>query len=388
MNYIEKALWQKLNCLKGFNTFYINFNLIEHEIASIENIISSYRKYRISNSMPISDEENALIDEIKDRLLEISYRKNKNLLFFLAESLDNDDSEFFDFREDWDNAKTGKFSFKFREKQTYNTAIELFLLEEYKDNDIIAKYGDSHHPLVSHIIGSSLINGGYFNKGIPLILRGVLYSNNPNNPYWHSMYGLFGCTLSLWEFIRIYGLSKFKRKYNYYYMSLIKLLYLYLSRSIAISELKSAAQGYDFYRNRADFQRENYTIMMTLFAESNYLITNMDIQYMSDCQMAFLLCIKCGIPEIAQQAHHDALKIYKYGSLNNFNEENGLREIEEASFSELVERGRVRANVVAENILEQYIIGKIRIPEYIFEEMFVDIMNEMPDNAEKFKWYE
>lgn len=79
--------------------------------------------------------------------------------------------------------------------------------------------------------------------------------------------------------------------------------------------------------------------------------------------------------------------MYRYSSLSYFNEDNGIKEIEDDTFFELVERGRVRANIVAEKILEEYIIGKIRIPEYIFEEMFVDIMNNNPDSPEDIEWH-
>lgn len=388
MDWQYKALLQRLMSLKGFNDFFSNYTSIDYDVTPIENMITSYRDYRMSNAIPISDEENKLIDTIKDGLLEINYRKNKNLLFFLAESLNNDGDEVNKFRVAWNNAKTGRYSTKTRDRQTYQTVQEFFLLHEYCDNEIIANFIDSHHPLVSQIIGSSLINSGYYSKGIPMILRGALYANDPNNLYWHSIYGLFGCTCSLWEFIRLYGLLKFKQRYDGYYMNLIKLLYLYLSRSIAISEIKTIAQGYDFYRNRANLQRDYYSIMMAIFAESNFIMSNMDVQYMSDCRMAFLLCSKCGIPDIAQQAQWDALKIYQYGSLNYFNEDNSLKEMEDATFYELVERGRIRANEVAENILEQYIIGRIRIPEYIFEEMYVDIMNRMPDRPKHMEWHE
>lgn len=388
MNWPYNALLQRLMLLEGFNDFFVQYSSVEHDGKPIEDIITSYKAYRLSNGMPISEEENRFIDVIKDRLLEISYRENKNLLFFVAKSLGNDGDEVIKFREIWNNAKTGRYSAKLRDRQSYKTIQEFFLLNEYKDNDIIASYRNSHHPLISQIIGSSFINAGYYSKGIPLLLQGVLYSNNPNNPYWHSMYGMFGCTWSLWEMIRLYGLSKFKQNYDNHYKNLIKLLYLYLSRSIAICEINTAAQGHDFYRNRADFQRDNYSIMMAIFAESEFLFTNMDIQYMSDCHMAFMLCSKCGVPGLAEQAYWDSLKMYRYSSLNYFNEDNGLREIEDATFFELVERGRIRANIVAENILEQYIVGRIRIPDYIFEEMFVEIMNRIPDSPEKIEWHE
>lgn len=387
MNWQYKAILHRLMSLRGFNDFFIRYAQKDSKDSNIEDMIAKYREYCIDNSISLTDPEDALIDEIKDSLLEISYRENKNLLFFLSERRNIDGNEIDKFREEWKDAKTGRFSFKLRDRQTYETVDEYFFLHEYKETNAIESYKNSRHPLISQILGSSFINGGYYSKGIPMIMQGALLANNPNNPYWHSMYGIYGCTWSLWEFIRLYGLKKFKEQYDSYYKNLVKLLYLYLSRSIAISEIKTAAQGHDFYRKRADFQRDNYTIMMAILADYEFFITNMNIQFMADCQLAFVLCSKCGVPNLAEQAYWDSLKMYRYSSLNYFNEDNGIKEIEDYTFFELVERSRVRANVVAENILEEYIIGKIRIPEYIFEEMFVDIINRKSDSPEDIEWY-
>lgn len=136
MNWPYKALLQRLMSLEGFNDFFVQYSSVEHDSKPIEDIITSYKAYRLSNGMPISEEENRFIDVIKDRLLEISYRENKNLLFFVAKSLDNDGDEVIKFREIWNNAKTGRFSAKLRDRQSYKTIQQFFLLNEYKDNDI------------------------------------------------------------------------------------------------------------------------------------------------------------------------------------------------------------------------------------------------------------
>lgn len=387
MNWQYKTIIDRLRSLRDFNDFFIHYVQNESHETNIKILIDKYRKYCTSNSISLTQSEDFLLEEIKDRLLEISYRENNNLLFYLSGRRNMDGKEIDKFRVAWENAKTGRFSFKLRDRQSYKTVREYFYLHEYEDNEILEAYRNSKHPLITQVIGSSFVNGGFYSKGVPLIIKGALLANNPNNPYWHSMYGMFGCTLSLWEFIRLYGLSKFKEKYDSHYKNLVKLLYLYLSRSIAICETKTAAQGHDFYRNRADLQRDNYTIMMAIFADYDFFATNMDIQFMADCQLAFMLCSKCGVPNLAEQSYWDSFKMYRYSSLSYFNEDNGIKEIEDDTFFELVERGRVRANIVAEKVLEEYIIGKIRIPEYIFEEMFVDIMNNNPDSPEDIEWH-
>lgn len=387
MNMQYQAIVHQLSKLPKFSDYITLYSSGNKGEKLIIDLIEGYKKYREKELLPLSKEEDEFLRIMQDTMMELAYTHNHNGISFISETRDNDKDIIDNFRKDWEKAKTERFSFIDRDRQTYKTYKEYFLLYEYSDNGLIDKYQDSDHPLINQIIGSSLIHGGFIRRGVPMLYKSVLKANNPINPYWHSMYGVFGCTYSLWEFIRLYGLRKFMITYSEYYKHLIELLYLYLSRSIIISEIEGAAQGHDFYRNRADLQRDNYSICMALFMDCRF-IANMDIQYMSDCYRAFMLCLRLGVPQLAEQAFKDAYKMYRYSSLNYFNEDNGIREIEDATFSELVDRGTERARVVAENILGRYKIGEIRIPDYVFDEMFVDILNRNDDKQAQYKWYD
>ena len=386
MNFQFQVIIQELTTITGFEEFFQHYVSSMDETHSIENMLSSFREYRMENSQPLSEEETNILNQLQSRMLEICYIQNGRRLFFINDNQNLDHSAIDEFRDDWERAKTNRYSCKLRDRQTYKTVQEVFILEEFFDNGIMEKYAGNEHPLICQTIGSSLINGGFVRKGLPFLYKGVLYANNPHNRFWHSMYGVFGCTLSIWEFIRLYGLQKFKDQHYDYFKKLVKLLYLYLSRSIIFSEAKKVAQGHDFYRNRADLQRDHYSIMMSIFMESGF-IADMEIQYLADCYKAYWLCSRLGVPGLGEQALWDSLKMYRYGSLNYFNEDNGAREREDDTWFQLVDRGTERANLVAEHILSDYIIGNIWIPEYIYEEMFVEIMNEHPDNPQMYEWH-
>lgn len=387
MNFQLQAIIQELTSIMGFEDFFQHHVSSMDETQSIENMLSSFREYRMEKSQPLSEEETNILNHLQSKMLEMCYIQNGRRLFYINDNLNLDQNVIDEFRDDWERAKTDRYSWKLRDRQSYKTVQESFLLKEISNNGIIEEYTGSEHPLICQMIGSSLINGGYIRKGLPFLYKGVLYANNPNNRYWHSMYGVFGCALSIWEFVRLYGLKKFKDKYYDHYKKLVKLLYLYLSRSIAFSEVKEAPQGHDFYRNRADFQRDNYSIMMSIFMESG-IIADMEIQYLADCYRAFWLCSRLGEPGLGEQALWDSHKMYKYGSLNYFNEDNGAKDREDDTWFQLVDRGTDRANLVAENILSDYIVGNIWIPEYIFEEMFVEIMNQQPDAPKMYEWHD
>lgn len=79
--------------------------------------------------------------------------------------------------------------------------------------------------------------------------------------------------------------------------------------------------------------------------------------------------------------------MYEYGSLNNLNEDNGYKGIEDATRSELVERGRVRSDKVAEHLIEEMEQGKLMIEFDTLQDMVVDILNQHHNTPQRFNWH-
>ena len=304
-----QSLISRLQGICGFNEFMITYKPENNGEKPIIAMLSKFREHR-NNTMPLSKEEIWLLDFLQNKAIEICHRLNSNRLYYLDESQIIGEDVLSEFRDDWENARTSRFAFKDKEKQTYLSWTETFLLKEYEDNGITRKYQDCYHPAIYSKIGRALINGGHYTDGVPFLIRGIRYATNRSNPFWHTPHGVFGCAYCLWEFIRLLSIKTIKAKYNTYYLPLMKLLYLYLSRGITLARVKKLGQAIDFYRNRADLVRLDTKgrPFMSIFAECGFFAANMDIQFISDCYLGFKWCGELGSPELGEQMLWDSKK--------------------------------------------------------------------------------
>lgn len=383
-----QSLISRLQGIRGFNEFMLTYTPESNGEKPIIAMLSKFREHR-NNTVPLSKEEIWLLDFLQNKAFEICHRINSNRLYYLDESQTIGENILSEFRDDWENARTSRFAFKDKEKQTYVSWTETFLLKEYEDIGITRKYQDCYHPAIYSEIGRALINGGHYTDGIPFLISGIRYAINRNNPFWHTPHGIFGCAYCLWEFIRLLSIKTIKAKYNKYYLPLMKLLYLYLSRGIALARIKKLGQAIDFYRNRADLVRldSKGRPFMSIFAECGFFATNMDIQFISDCYLGYKWCGELGSPELGEQMLWDSKKMYEYGSLNYLNEDNGYKDIEDATWLELVERGRVRSDKVAEHLIEEMEQGKLVIEFDTLQDMVVDLLNQHHNAPQRFNWH-
>lgn len=145
-------------------------------------------------------------------------------------------------------------------------------------------------------------------------------------------------------------------------------------------------QGRDFYRNRGDLLRSHYSIYMAIFMDCGFFASNMDIQFISDNYLGYRLCSALGEPGLGADLLNDSRKMYQYGSLNYLNEDNGYKEIEDASWLELVERGRIRADKVAEYLLGKYDEITLKI-EPSLNLMVADILIFHQNYPTRYDWH-
>jgi len=131
---------------------------------------------------------------------------------------------------------------------------------------------------------------------------------DPCKRFWHSPHGGFGCTDAIWEFIRLLGIQNIRNKYPDYEVPLFKLLFLYLSKSIAVCHIEKLLQGMDFYRNRANLVLKNRNVFMCIFLESEF-VANMKIHYVSDTFLGFKLCSDLGVCHIGSERLKDSRKM-------------------------------------------------------------------------------
>lgn len=380
-----KTIYSRLLSVSGFAEFAQSYNPEPSSEKPIIAMLSKFREYR-NNTHPLCQEEIYLLDFLQQQLFEYCYSHNSKLLYFIDDTKTIGDEILNEFRTDWEANKTNRYAFKDKEIQTYKTITETFLMNEYSDNGLISKYSDAYHPLIYSTIGRALNNGGYYLEGIPFIIKGLKYALNLSKPFWHSPFGVFGCVECLWEFIRLLSIDTLKNKYDNSYKPLMELLFLYLSRAIAICEVKRMSQGKDFYRNRGDLLRNHYSIYMAIFMDCGFFASNMDIQFISDNYLGYRLCSALGEPGLGADLLNDSRKMYQYGSLNYLNEDNGYKVIEDASWLELVERGRMRADKVAEYLLGKYDEITLKI-EPSLNLMVADILKLHQNNPTRYDWH-
>lgn len=382
-----QAVINRLLGIKGFAKFMQTFRQTDNGEKPIVQMINGFKEYR-NSSEPLTQPEIWLLDTIQDKLFELCHRHHSNNLFYLNEHETIGDEILNEFRKDWDASSSGRRAYVDRESKIYKTFRETTIYDEHQDNGIILKYDNANHPLIYSTIGKALLNGGFFTHGFPFISKGFAYANKAHNIFWHSPYGVFGCTECIWEFIRLLSIDTLKNKYADYYKPLIKLLLVYLSRSIALCHITKLPQAIDFYKNRAFLLKDHYPIFMAIFADYGFFATNMEVQFVSDNFLGYQFAAELGAPALGAEMLNDSKKMYSYGSLNYFNEDNGLKEIEDATWFELVERGKFRMNKVAEEIIKELERGELMIDNIVYKKMLEDIYTSNSNSHKRFDWKE
>lgn len=381
MGYDLMALHLRLLNIDGFVQYARNFK--PKSCPDIITILTKFKEHR-SKTNPFCQEELYILDLIQQQLLEYCYKHNSKLLYYINDSNNIGDEILNEFKVDWDAQKTGRFSFLDNEIQTYQTITEVYQVEEYIDNGIIKKYTDSFHPLIYSTIGRALNNGGYYYEGLAFIKKGLKYAINPTKPFWHSPYGTFGCVECLWEFVRLISPNTIKSNFEPTYKPLMELLFLYISRAIAMCEIKKMPQGGDFYRNRSYLLRNHGDVYRLIFTDCGIPFVDMDVQYISDNYLGFKIFAKHGLIGPSIDLLNDSLKMYQYGSLKWLNEDAGYLD-EDPTWLQFVEIGKQRADEVAECLLNKF-EKYVMVNDYL-DSMADEILKTRLNMAIKYDWH-
>ena len=187
-----QAVISRLLQIRGFAQFMTSFSPTENGEKPIIQMFNGFKEYRQTLS-PLTQSEIWLLDMLQNKMFELCYRHNSNILFYLDESQTIGDEILNEFREDWESSYSGRKAFVDSESRVYKTIKEFKVFKEHIDNGIIAKYQNANHPLIYSTIGRSLLNGGFFTDGFHFISKGFGYANKAENIFWHSPYGVFGC---------------------------------------------------------------------------------------------------------------------------------------------------------------------------------------------------
>lgn len=339
-----------------------DFILKHPELDNFNIIIESFKKKQI---------ENGTFNKELDLMLRILLEKHSSFIensdrgiHYLNKHLQVNDYEILSqFANDSKNSNAGEYEFRDTEHKRYKTITEKIAFQKVDFSNIIEKYIDYDHPYISSEIAIAYLNAKRYDIGLVFLQKSLIHVFSSPNIYWHNPTALYACVDALYEFQHLLGregMNELSERIPNGMFAILQCLYLYLSRAIYMCDYETQdkedenipnfiANKINYFSIRADlvyFYRQEFVHIFGLGI-------NPDIQFMSDKATAYYLAMKYGVGIIAQDAYQDALKMYQHGSLIP-NNSGGYRDIEDATFSELIERGQRRSEILANTLLEKY----------------------------------
>ncbi len=334
------------------------------DIKDFDTILSQFREQQ---------EALGTLDYELDLMLKILSEKYSELkealgdgLHLINRHLSIDDSAILNqFSRDTKDLYSDGWKSKKADVQHYKTTTEKIAYKEVDFNSIIDDYLDCNHPYIYAKIAIAYLEGKDYSTGLAFLQRALNYAFSYPNIYWNNPFAIYGCVDALHELQYLLGPSGMDSlapviKAGRY--TILSCLYLYLSRAIYMcdEELEkevdndgtvpySAIAKVNYYSIRADLIYDYKQDFSWIFG----LGVNPDIQYISDKAMAYAVADYYGLGLIAYGAYNDALKMYRYGDIRP-NNSGGYVEIEDATFGELIERGRLRSEQLSRDLYDQY----------------------------------
>lgn len=287
-----------------------------------------------------------------------------------------------------------KWHFKRAEKQHYKTITEKIAYKECDYSKVLEKYSDCHHPYIYSEMALAFLNSKIYDVGLSLLQKALVYVFSSPNVYWNNLLAIYGCTNALYELQHQLGPNQMFDVSEHLFkdsFALLKCLYLYLSRSIYMSSDQK-------YQNSDGISRKMIERMNYLSSRADLLLSyrnwfgciffpmgiNPDIQFISDKYMAYSESNKVGLDIIFKDCFNDSLKMYRHGSLIPNNTESYC-DIADATYSELVERGRVRSYLYANDLYKHYKHGEFALSKSDLANCINYIMHLRTTHQEKTK---
>lgn len=325
---------------------------------SFTDIALLFSKFIDNNKHQLNQEDIFAIKIIEEEFCKVAERINK--LGYVNKHLQIDDTEILkEFYSDYKSSSTGKIRFVKAEIQHYKTITEKLACKEIDFEKYLDKYTDCTHPYVCTKIAQAYLSAKKYDIGLVFLQKALMPIFTCQNIYWHNHLAMYGCTEAFHEIQHlagVKGLFSLMYSINSNFAEYFEVLYLYITRSIEMSKphtydseniKKTDIECINFLSIRADIEYHYQSILASL-----RFGVNPQVQFLSDKYMSYYISEQFGLGQIAENAMKDAYKMYQNGSLH-VNDTGGLREIEEATFSELVARGQMRAIDMAKEYYEK-----------------------------------
>lgn len=355
--------------IPGFEEFIVrNGNIKDFEI-----LIDTFRKELVvSNSLDYNAD---LLLKIAKEKYAIIVENSGNGINYLNTNVQIDDRDILvSFYYDTKNIYTPDYEFKKAEKQHYKTITEKIIFQKVNYTpEIIEKYMDCYHPYVCSKIALAFLNAKSYDIGLTFLHKSLISVFRYPNIYWDSPEAIYGCVDALYEFQHLLGpagLDAIDKYLSNGRLTILKMLYLYLSRAIYMLDSRLdecevsnsekvpnyIIQKINYLSLRADLIYDYSQEFAMIFGFG----VNPDIQFMADKASVYALGQQFCLEIITLDCWNDALKMYRYGALVP-NSTGGYQDIEDKTFGELVSRGNYRGEQIANQLLKCYNGGEFVI---------------------------
>lgn len=261
---------------------------------------------------------------------------------------------------------------KYSEKQSvrYKSFIEVSVYKVYSCSEFfLNQYMNAVHPLVQTIIGCFLMNGGD-TRGVRCIFNALLSAVMMPNIYWHTERALQGFVGSIWEILRLCKKAKITGNEVRFYQlinKLVTLLFLYMSRCIELSSDENIRA--EIYSLRAELFYHFRENMFCIFNNYAGWLINSDLYFAADKYLAYSTA-SLNSKSLYIQCLWDSMKMYRYGSLSNFNSETGYVDVVDEDFLNMVENNRKHSLIVAQSIYDKDKNGNVYLTKDQVEDLF------------------
>lgn len=356
---------------KGFTEFYEEKYLESppRDTQELLKMIEQFRLSRKSESNWSSDKElnyKILVEQLKLKSFSNSQSKISSL------------NEIYRINEEWiqefndellklvDTHRT--FASNFREHRNV-------VFQKVDSNglaNLFNKYKNYRHPFVHYKVSNILSNSAYYSLAIPILEESVKQVASHPNYYWNSEVAVQGAALTLIDFLNLINRSKYDSKNLFDLKSrLLRLIYLYLSRSISTS-------------NNAIFRIDAFSLRGWL-TESYYypefvaimgIGINPHVQAVSDFYMGYKACIDLGFVTgtFENDLYEESIRVYQ----------THLKDIEDKGHTDCVNVGYKRSIILSNNLLNSFENHELDITNDEISVACQFLLKNLPDDNKEF----
>lgn len=320
---------------------------------------------------------------IKEQTDIIKHQKTNSPIFSVNKSRKLDDSWIIEFQKEFQQCLTGDQFVEEIKPRRYKTITEnliLYGVDGVKLSEVYSKYSEFNHPFVNYSVASVLYNAKNFSNGLPILKEGIKSIVSYPNHYWNNEFGIEGAAWMIGDLLYLLGRHLDENNLRSEKIKLLKLLFLYMSRYICMTQ--SNLKSVDFYSNRARIVKGNYMEFIGIF----WIGINPDIQFISDMYLAHQTGMNNGLPMFTKpfdQFYWDSMKMYRHGS-HIPNSSGGYQEIEDRTWMELVRDGEIRSIMLADKLLKEFENYELNISNSTIDNIFSILAETKKDDLENY----